>query len=156
MDLKSLGEYYVWAEEKIVSAIEELTDDEFKEKHEGLGRSVRELAEHLYVTYASLSMPPTQETWAKLTAQAEVMDKKTLLENWISSTKQFAQSIAEDKRETIEFPVSAEKKLNLDIDNFYLLYTDHQTYHRAQMNSLIKILGKEGVNTDYYSFVVTQ
>lgn len=156
MDLKSLGNYYVWAEEKMITAIEELSDDEFTTKHEGLGRSVRELAEHLFITYASLALPPTQETWKTLTEQAQKMNKSELLENWISSTKKFAKALASETRKELEFPASEDKKINLDIDNFYLLYTDHQTYHRAQMNSLIKIHGKNGVNTDYYSFIVSQ
>ena len=156
MDLKSLGDYYVWAEEKMLSAIEKLSDEEFIQKHEGLGRSVRELAEHLYVTYASLDLPPTQETWTTLTEEAQVMGRGELLEHWIASTKKFAEDIVTDSRTEMELPVSKEKKLKVDIDNYYLLYTDHQTYHRAQMNSLIKILGKEGVNTDYYSFIITQ
>jgi len=156
MDLKSLGEYYVWAENKMLSAIEELSDEEFVQKHQGLGRSVRELAEHLYVTYASLDLPPTQETWTTLTKRAQALNRGELLEHWITSTKKFAEIIAADSRTEMEFSVSKEKKLKVDIDNYYLLYTDHQTYHRAQMNSLIKILGKDGVNTDYYSFIITQ
>lgn len=155
MDLKSLGNYYVWAEEKMISAIGNLSDEEFANKHEGLGRSVRELAEHLYVTYATLSEPPTLETWERLNKKAAEMSRNELLETWIASTKEFAKTMAEDNRKEIEFPLSKDKVVTLDTDNFYILYTDHQTYHRAQMNSLIKILGKEGVNTDYYSFIAS-
>ncbi|MHA2030127.1 MAG: DinB family protein [Candidatus Kariarchaeaceae archaeon] len=155
MDLQSLGNYYVWAEEKIMTALEELTDDEFTTRHEGLGKSARELVEHLYVTYDSLSHPPTAETWKILGEKAGAMNRKELMSSWITSTKQFASNIASDERSTVEFPVGKDKSLTLDVANFYLLYTDHQTYHRGQLNSLIKIMGKDGVNTDYYSFVVS-
>ena len=151
MDLKSLGDYYVWAEEKMLSAIEKLSDEEFIQKHEGLGRSVRELAEHLYVTYASLDLPPTQETWTTLTEEAQVMGRGELLEHWIASTKKFAEDIVTDSRTEMELPVSKEKKLKVDIDNYYLLlmyYFDVLT--DMQVNQLDACKGAEIFNKQSY------
>lgn len=155
MDLRSLGNYYIWAENRIQSQLNEFTDSEFELKHEGMGRSLRDLAEHLYVAYESHFHSPTTEIWNKLSEKAKGMSRIELIENWINATQRFVNDMADNDKPEMTLPINIEKSLKLDKDNYFFLYTDHQTYHRAQMVSLMKIMGNTGVGTDYYEFITS-
>ncbi|MHA2090268.1 MAG: DinB family protein [Candidatus Kariarchaeaceae archaeon] len=154
MDRELLGNYQIWAEKQVQDKIAELSDSEFTSKHDGIGRSIRELVEHLWVTWESYFHPPTMETWKDLSEQAKNMDRSELINTWEEASEKFAKKMNGYEKEEVEFPVSKEKILTLKSDDFFLLYTDHQTYHRGQLMTIIKYLGKEGVNTDYFTFVM--
>lgn len=155
MDLKLLGNYYIWAEEHLRQKIAELSNDELNQKPDGFGRSIRDLIEHISVTYESYFHEPLMETWTKLSEEAKNMSREELMNTWKSGTSKFAQAIIDYEKPDFIFPVSKEKSLTLDKEDYFLLYTDHQTYHRGQIMTLLKYLGSEGVNTDYFTFMMS-
>ncbi|MHA2251913.1 MAG: DinB family protein [Candidatus Kariarchaeaceae archaeon] len=155
MDLESLGNYYVWAEEEVRKVVKSLSDEEFSQKHEKIGRSVRDLIEHLWVSYESYFHPPTMDTWKKLAEEATNMSRSDLTEKWKEGCGKFAKGILEYDKGEVTFPIDKEKSLKLNKEDYFLLYTDHQTYHRGQLMTILKMLGKEGVNTDYFTFAMS-
>ncbi len=90
MDLKLLGNYYIWAEEHLRQKIAELSNDELNQKPDGFGRSIRDLIEHISVTYESYFHEPLMETWTKLSEEAKNMSREELMNTWKSGTSKFA------------------------------------------------------------------
>ena len=149
MNLENMIDYHLWGDNKVISSLKEVSDDDFTKTSENI-RSLRDLVEHHITGYDYLIIPHD-----KLKARIESLSGLTrdeLIKEWENGQKKFKEK-ALSLDESVDMAVAKEKTVTMDRDNYVLLYTDHLTYHRAQLTQTIKIRGYKGPNTDYYSFV---
>ncbi|MHA2250928.1 MAG: DinB family protein [Candidatus Kariarchaeaceae archaeon] len=154
MDYKQISDYYLWTEDRIQEKIDELTDKEFTEIFLKLGWSMRNFVEHLFVVYEwSLDPLGSLQEYDEI---AKKMDRKTLMQKWKEASSKFRNELIGSNKEMIQMSVSEKKTLEIKKDDFFFIITDHQTYHRGQMTTILKLIGKEGVKTDFYYFVTLE
>ena len=58
------------------------------------------------------------------------------------------------EEEPVTFSISKDEKITVNALENLLMYTDHSTFHRGQLLSAIKYLGKKGISSDYYYYLV--
>ncbi|OLS29019.1 MAG: hypothetical protein HeimC2_02140 [Candidatus Heimdallarchaeota archaeon LC_2] len=142
-------DYHLWADEKVISSLTEISEKDFTKTSDDV-RSIRDLVEH-HITgydYLIISSDKLENRIQSLTE----LSRRDLLDNWENSRNEFKKK-ALGLDDMVDLPISKDKSLTMDKDNYVLLYTDHLTYHRAQLTQTIKMRGYKGPNTDYYSFV---
>lgn len=150
MDVHHLLKYYEWADEQLYAAIEMIADEDFVKNHDQ-PRSIGQLLEHYvngydYVWYDNNLLRERIDELAR-------MSRTELMEAWMDSLRRFMEE--SKKFEGVQtMQVSKDKSVELDRDNYLLMFTDHITYHRGQIVHAMKLLGYPGVNTDYYSVLL--
>lgn len=149
MDLQNMLDYHLWGDEKVISSLKEVSDESFAKTSDDV-RSLRELVEH-HITGYDYLIVPSDKLEDRIKSLTELSREK-LIKEWENSRKEFKEK-ALSLGENVDLPISKDKTLTMDRDNYILLYTDHLTYHRAQLTQTIKMRGYKAPNTDYYSFV---
>lgn len=150
----TLGKYYIWAHDRYRTEFEKLSDEEFSQKDEMVGFSIRSMLEHvIMVTSYSIDGEDSMMEWTEKAMEAE---KNELLSIWKELDLEFAEKIKDmdpAKKVTL-VPITGEDDVELRQDEFFLIFSDHMTFHRGQFLSLMKHLGKPGISSDFYYYVL--
>ncbi len=152
MLLDYIGHYYTWANDKFRAVFKDFTDEEFDNENNSIKKSIRELVIHQITTNEFLLIKEVKELVSKL----REMDRGKLIEFWKKSDMRFADKINKNYEGTTELSISDDKNIKIGKDELYFAYTDHSTFHRGQMLSLIREYGKDGINTDFYSYMLVK
>jgi len=149
MNINHLLDFQLWTNELIKNATLEVEDIDSKSA-ENI-RSLRQLLEH-YVESYDYSWLKESEYKGRMENLHSMSLQELLAELDRSASKfyEVMKNISEEK----EVQVSKDKKVTLSRGNYILLHTDHLTYHRGQIVTALKKLGSDGVNLDYYSFIL--
>lgn len=155
-EIRELYAYNEWANKRMFEAVRRLSPDEFGREIKSSFPSVRETMQHMI-----------SAEWIWLSRWKGVSPSKWP-ENWDTSSFASLQSIWNDlNRDLIDFVRSlAESDLNKEIayqnikgDPFSNLLwqmmrhvVNHSSYHRGQITTLLRQLGKESVSTDMIVF----
>lgn len=153
LDLTNLAHYYEWADSLFIDACRELSEEEFSRNFELIGRSIKELAVHMAVTYQFLIDP--SQSYQDLLATVAAYSQQQLLDYWKSTVSQFSAATAKLDLPDYKFPTSETETITVSKLDYVLAYTDHSTFHRGQLLTMYKLLGKPGINSDYYTYVVS-
>lgn len=151
--LENLVNYYEWAELRVQKLIRDLTDDEYKHIDEKIGRSIHSLIIHIAITYDWHFYSPDFNKYVELTNKAESFSREELLNYWSSSLKKFVTEVKTCKNKFFELPTGSGEVKKFKSFDYFLGYTDHATYHRGQLLTQLRLLGKEGINTDYFTYL---
>ncbi|MHA2364820.1 MAG: DinB family protein [Candidatus Hodarchaeales archaeon] len=153
MDEQMLCEFYVWSENEVIKILENVSDENFVKKNEKIGPSLRDLVEHLVVSWEFLFVEQSGENFNALSTDAQKLTKTELLKKWNVLLSTLSDDIQTKLPETISAPVTKELTVEMKKVDFLFLYTDHSTYHRGQLATLIRLYTEQSVvNTDYFSF----
>jgi len=153
--IDNLGEYYEWADNRIIALLEPLEEELFVKTLEGTQKSLRDLAEHLIVYYEYFVFRKSRIPFKSLQEKLTIMDKQELLNHWGKVIKEFCKAVENSKEEFIDIPISKTETTKVSKDEYLFCYSDHATYHRGQLITTYKaITGKNAVNTDYYDFLI--
>ncbi|MHA2092685.1 MAG: DinB family protein [Candidatus Kariarchaeaceae archaeon] len=150
--LEQIGQYLIWSENKTIEMLKNIPDKIFEETNEQFGRSIKDLANHIWLSYKGYFLGFESDEYNQLDKEANELSKPVLFERWVAATKEFADAIAKEK-DIYEYPVDKEKKVEISMISNIVQYSDHSTYHRGQLITLIKQAGFEVVSTDYYLFL---
>ncbi len=150
--IKDLGYYYVWANNKYREAITQLTDEEFNQVDEKVARSIKELVIHIITTNEMYHKPV--DDIRKLGEELKNKSKDEIIKLWKKSDDDFAHVVKNMKEEPVTFSISKDEKITITAVENLLMYSDHSTFHRGQLLSAIKYLGKKGISSDYYYYIV--
>ncbi|MCY3410730.1 MAG: hypothetical protein INQ03_03745 [Candidatus Heimdallarchaeota archaeon] len=148
------GNYYSWANNKFREVIGNINDDQFTLLDEDVGKSLKELVIHQIVTCELLLR--SQEEIEPMIKNLHAMAKAELMEFWRKSDDAFAEKIHTDFEGVVNMPVSETQKIEVQKTEMLFAYTDHSTFHRGQMLTMIKKLGQDAVNTDFYSYLLVK
>jgi len=149
MDISEFLEYHNWADAMLIDCLKQVSDDDFTSTADGV-RSIRELFEHYLSSYEYL-IYAGDELKAR-EAETKTMSREQLSSELRRSHDKFKEVVT-DFTPTQQLQMWEGKTVDMDRDNYLLLYLDHLTYHRGQIMHAIKLKGYKGVNTDYYDFL---
>jgi len=154
--IKSLYEYNVWANTRIVRAASRLTQEQFTKNLGGSFQSVRNTLVHIM-----------SAEWVWLMRCEGVSPKEMLAASEFPTLDSLKQRWGEIAREqSVFFGTVTEESLNsfVTYTNFqgetfsYTLWqilqhnVNHSTYHRGQLTTMLRLLGAEPVATDFLLF----
>jgi uncharacterized damage-inducible protein DinB len=153
--LKDLGNYYVWANNKFREVINNLTQEEFIQVDEKIGRSIKELLLHVIPMYEVVFCDNPLDVYMKTHEELMTLSKDEFIKFWKKSDEKFANAVEKMVEDPVFFSIwHTDKKMTINALENLLAYTDHSSYHRGQLMSILKYLGKEGINSDYYYYLV--
>ena len=144
----------MWADTRIIELVNTMTEQEFTTKPKNTGRSVRDLCVHISSTYLyEINHVTQKEEEEKLTT----LDKDALLKSWSDILVQAGKSLETNSEKPMVLQTEDKKSKNVTGISKVLAFTDHSTYHRAQLITTFKLVtGREAVNVDYFTFLGTK
>ena len=81
------------------------------------------------------------------------LSKEKLLQRWKEADECLLENMKK-REKPIEFlNFLTEELFTIDRNDFFLQYITHTVYHRGQLMSALKNLGKEGITTDYLFYL---
>lgn len=159
MEISNFGEYYVWADNRIIDFLATITNNELidreviEKKNEQDGRSIRDLIEHISVYYEIvINSPNSREDFESKKEKVSKLSWGELIEYWKKWVQKFATALDND---TFPYPLlaSTSPPPKTIMNDSIFTYSDHSTYHRGQLAILINIMtGQKTINTDYFTF----
>lgn len=153
MKLEKIAKYQIWANDEIREIIESLTEEEFTKE------SIQDFCVHTIVaieynleTKVNKKEVDVEELYEKLYE----LSKEELMKKWIETDERLLKYIENIDEKQIEFPniVKGEGKVYMTQEDFYFQYLSHTIYHRGQLMTALKKLGKEGKTTDYLMYLL--
>ncbi|MHA2105561.1 MAG: DinB family protein [Candidatus Hodarchaeales archaeon] len=155
MNIREIGQYYIWADKKVKDLINDLSEEEFSKVIDNTGRSIKDLVEHMISTYETFDVPFNREEFEEKFRTLSDLPKVELLDYWIKAVSDFTSKIESSIKDKADLMIEENKIVSIPYEEYLLSYTDHNTYHRGQLVTSYRILtGKEPINTDYYTFLI--
>jgi uncharacterized damage-inducible protein DinB len=156
-DISKLFAYSRWANGKMLDSVAALTAEEFTRPVGGSFGSVQGTLAHLYGAdrvwlerwhgRSPRSLPPAQEVPALA----------ILREKWVEvqrAQKSFVEGLtAERLAETLTYLNFQGETWSYPLGEAMIHVTNHGTYHRGQVATLLRQLGKSAVSTDYLRYL---
>jgi uncharacterized damage-inducible protein DinB len=92
--------------------------------------------------------------YIKVYEDLKTKNKDEILEVWKKSDENFAKAVEEHYGEEFGgMPLDFGVTITVPGLEKLVIYTDHATFHRGQLLSALKLLGKEGISSDYFYYV---
>ncbi len=157
MGLKKLAEYYVWANDIARKMLEEVSEEELSRNVVPPFGSIRNLCTHIM-----LAIEYNIEKRARgkdvdpyeLGKALHGTPKDGLLAKWREIDEKLLEYAIVETDEEATFPnFLGEGEIRVNHDDFVLQYILHTVYHRAQIMSAMRALGREGKTTDYLYYL---
>ena len=156
INLEKLCTYQIWADIQIRDILKGLTEEEFTCEIGPPFKSIRNLCVHIVIAmeYNIKSFIEKIDVNAeKLYENLGKLSRDELLTKWEETEKKLLETV-QKAREPILFPnFLTGEEVVMDSADFFMQYILHTVYHRGQLVSMLKILGKEGVTTDYLFYL---
>jgi uncharacterized damage-inducible protein DinB len=157
MDLVKLADYHLWANDRVRGIIQDLTREEYEKEVIPPCKNILGLVIHsiLAVEY---------NIWARVKeekidpydigdriASMSIEEACTHWRNVDLALVEFASTHLDLKATFPNF--LKEGEMIVDHDDFFMQYMVHTAYHRSQIMSAMRMLGKEGIGTDYLFYL---
>ena len=157
MNLDYLGDYYIWADNKLIDLLKTVSEEDFTKVPSKLQRSMRDLTEHMISTYEFIAEPFSMKKYSEILKNLSEKTKGELFRYWSSKVAHFKLEISKlQDLQKVDLPESETSMIQVEPWILTLSYTDHNTYHRGQLITTYKLVtgNDEAVNTDFYNFVL--
>ena len=158
MNLEKVLQYHVWADDTVREIVRELDDEEFTREVGPPFGSIKNVCVHIVVAleYNLQVAEQVNIDGETLYETVDNLSKDELLKRWEKADQDLVKA-AQKARKCITFPnfVSG-GTVDLEVEDFFFQYVMHTVYHRGQIMTLLKVLGKEGVTTDYIVYILTK
>ena len=155
--LEKLCSYHIWADTILQDIVKTLSDAEFTCEIGPPFKSVKALCVHIVIAieYNIESLiRKVDVNGEKLYEELERLSKAELIAKWEEADKKLFKYVSQSSEEPIVFPnLASGGNLHVDAADFYLQYILHTAYHRGQLVTLLKMMGKESVTTDYLYYL---
>lgn len=156
INLEKLCTYQVWADTQVRDILKGLTEEEFTREIGPPFKSIKNLCVHIVIAmeYNIKSFVEKIDVNAEeLYENLGKLSRDELLTKWEETEKKLLENV-QKAREPIQFPnFLTGEEVVMDSADFFMQYIIHTVYHRGQLMSMLKILGKEGVTTDYLFYL---
>jgi uncharacterized damage-inducible protein DinB len=152
MILEKAAEYQIWANDAVREIVRKLNTDEFSKEN------IQDYIVHIIVAieYNLESIIKKKDVdYGVMYEDLYKQSKEKLLENWSKTDEKlltYIKNIGEDK---IVFPnfIKGEGEVLMTQEDYYFQYLTHTIYHRGQLMTALKKIGKKGVTTDYLLYL---
>ena len=155
-ELSNYADFYVWADEKICSTVEKISNDDYNRIIDGTDRSIRDLILHVISMYDFFFAAQTGIPYDQALENASKLSRSGLIDYWKDIITKFSNFIKSNKKESYNLPVGPGKLASISALDWFLLFTDHSSYHRGQLITFLKISGNKGVATDYLKYIIAK
>jgi len=157
VDPVKFADYHLWANNRVRGKLLDLTEDEY----------CRDLVPPLgsikgHVIHSILAL----EYNLRVRVDGDEADPRVIVDNVASMTVQEAMQHWEKiDRQLVDFASThldldatfpnflGEGEMQVDHDDFLTQYVVHTSYHRGQIMSALRMMGKEGIGTDYLFYL---
>jgi len=150
--LNQLGQYLIWNENKLMEILQKVPDKTFAEPNETLGRSIKDMVNHIWLSYKGYFLGFDSEEYAKLDKESQELSKEQIFVKWKAATSEFAKDVS-TKESVYSYPLAEGKKVEISQVANIMQFSDHSSYHRGQLITMIKLVGVEVTSTDFYLFL---
>lgn len=156
MKLAKLGKYQIWADDLIREIMVKLSKEEFMKKVIPETASIRDLCIHIVI-----SLEFNIRTWIReeevnpevLYEELNSLSKEELLKRWKKADESLLANMKKREKSIKFLNFLTEETFTIEPYDFFFQYITHTAYHRGQLMSAIKKLGKEGITTDYLFYL---
>jgi uncharacterized damage-inducible protein DinB len=156
-EISKLFEYNDWANARTFSSVEPLSQEELNRQLGGSFPSVRETLVHIYAA-EWIWLERWNGTSPKgLPSADELTALETLKERWARVEKErqvFARRLSEPRLgEVISYSNLKGDPKNNRLGDLLVHVVNHSSYHRGQVATMLRQLGKKPISTDYVVFL---
>ena len=156
-EISKLFDYNRWANARTVEPVASLSAEEFGRKLGGSFPSVRETLAHIYAAeWIWLERWHGRSPRALPTAR-EVPSLEALKEKWGSvedGQRGFVEGLTEARmEESVSYVNTKGEKWAYPLGEMLVHIVNHSTYHRGQVATMLRQLGKTPLPTDYLVFL---
>lgn len=157
MDPIKFADYHLWANNRVRGKLMELTEDEYSEDLIPPLNSIKNHVIHsiLAVEY-NLRVRVNGEKADPYEIGDEVasMRIQEAMQHWEKIDSVLVDFASTHLDLDATFPnFLGEGEMRVDHDDFLTQYIVHTVYHRSQIMSALRMMGKEGVGTDYLFYL---
>jgi uncharacterized damage-inducible protein DinB len=149
MSLQSrMGEYMLWADAKVWEIVKSLTDEEFSKAVCDRSGSIRERYLHMAQGHSNWYF-----RWINKeseTIELEKLSRDELFSYLISINREIIGLFQRNDIDVAQNPFRS-SDISLRLEEMVFNIINHATYHRAQIVTLLRVLGKDVATTDYVS-----
>ena len=157
MNLAKLADYHMWANDRVRSILKGLSQEEYEKVLIPPLNTIQRIVVHsiLACEYNFI----TKLDGKKVDVDSIVENLGSMgIDEVCSYWREIDQELVRfastplDLRAT--FPnFLGEGEMTVDHDDFFMQYMVHTAYHRSQIMSAMRMLGKEGIGTDYLFYL---
>lgn len=155
-DLSNYADFYIWADEKIRGEIEKIDYDNYNKVIDGTKRSIKDLVLHIIAMYDFFFAFQTGISYDQAIKNAGELARSELMSYWENITLKFSNAIKTNEKKIYKLPIGPGKLAEIEALDWFLLFTDHSSYHSGQLMTFLKISGSEGSATDYLKFIFSK
>jgi len=151
------ADYHLWANDRVRGKLMELTEDEYCRDLIPPLDSIKNHVIHsiLAVEYNLVVRADGEKTDARaIIDTVEGMSIQDAMQHWEKIDRQLVDFASTHFDLDATFPnFLGEGEMRVDHDDFLTQYVVHTAYHRSQIMSALRMMGKEGVGTDYLFYL---
>lgn len=144
--------YTTWADARMFDALAPLTQEQWTRDLGGSLKSVRDTAVHLvgaeWLYLSRFKGVSPKAAWDP----ADYPEPRALRERWMTVVADLASFAAAQTEESLRRPLSYHnlkgEALSFPLGHVALQLTNHSTYHRGQVATLLRQLGAKAFSTD--------
>ncbi|HKA37481.1 MAG TPA: DinB family protein [Thermoanaerobaculia bacterium] len=156
-DFSKLFAYNRWANARTLDPVSKLTEEEFTRTLGGSFPSVRETLAHIYAAEWIWLERWLGRSPRSLPTSQEVPTFETLKEKWgavESGCREFVEGPAGGRlHEVIRYVNTKGETWEYPLSELLVHVANHSTYHRGQVATMLRQLGKTPLSTDYLVFL---
>jgi uncharacterized damage-inducible protein DinB len=157
MNIIKLAEYNIWANNEVRDVLETLTEEEFSKEIIPPFNSIKQLCLHSLIAIEfnlkrriyGINFDPYE-----LRDKIHRLSQRELMMRWKNIDNKLLEFASSIQNKSIIFPnFLGEGEIRVGHEDYVIQYVLHTLYHRAQIMSALRILGKEGKTTDYLFYL---
>lgn len=157
MNLEKLADYHIWANDRAREIISDLSPEEFTREVVPPFGSVKRLCIHMVMAIEFTLRKRVQGEEVdpyEMDEELDAMSIDDLMGRWREADLMLKDYALGYSDHVAVFPnFLGEGEMQVRHDDYFTQYLIHTAYHRAQVMSAMRALGREGVGTDYLFYL---
>jgi len=157
MELVDLAEYHRWANERTRSILTKLSMDEFtRDLIPPLGSIQNHVFHTMIAIYYKIHerVLIDEKDYQSITEKWSKLSINELMDEWRKVDENLIRFAENPDVKVSKFPNFFGKgEITIEHAGFFYQYLFHSTYHRGQIMSALRKMGKEGIGTDFLIYL---
>ena len=156
MELQEMIEYLQWADNLVFDRIEELDDTLVETIFYKNGGSIRDRLQHLAEEYLAWYYDILGKKYTDEIKKFSSSTKNELIESIRQYHEKWLEYLKSPQKSKFEIDEGDDLNVKISLDEVIYNLTNHATYHRGQINTLLRMAGHEVPMVDYYWYKIHQ
>lgn len=157
-EIVRLFDFDAWATDRMFSAVEKLTPEQYARDMESSFGGIRGTLAHIhFANWIWMERWKGNSPTAPPVSEAELDTFSTLKERWLglrSEVRRFIEDLTEDKLQSPYPYKTMDGSPNAQVLADQMQHVvNHSSYHRGQVITMLRQLGASGIGTDFISYI---